>query len=79
MIKFINFFNFLSYTALLIYQNPANVVQIRLFVPVGAIVYLAFRRRLLTEARTRAEKDMAYAEMPVSAETENDNEDKENP
>ena len=75
----INFFNFLSYTALLIYQNPANVVQIRLFVPVGAIVYLAFRRRLLTEARTRAEKDMAYAEMPVSAETENDNEDKENP
>lgn len=59
-----NFFNLLSYTALLIYQNPANVVQLRLFLPVGAIVYLILRKALLAEGKLRAEEKEKMASVP---------------
>ncbi len=50
-----NFLNILSYTALMIYQNPPDAVQLRIFVPVGAIVYLCLRKKLIAKAQ----------EMPV--------------
>ena len=40
-----NFFNLLSYTALMIYQNPAGALQLRIFIPLGAIFYLIFRKK----------------------------------
>ena len=40
-----NFLNILSYTALMIYQNPPDALQLRIFVPVGAILYLALRHK----------------------------------
>ena len=61
-----NFFNLLSYTALLIYQSPANVVQLRLFLPVGAIVYLIHRKALLAEGKLWAEKKEETASVPSS-------------
>ncbi len=74
-----SFFNLLSYTALLIYQSPANVVQLRLFLPVGAIVYLVFRRRLLAEARLQAtvKADVAPERSPESVEIRMDGENAE--
>ncbi len=50
-----NFLNILSYTALMIYQNPPDAAQLRIFVPVGAIVYLCLRKKLIAKAQ----------EMPV--------------
>lgn len=47
----INFLNILSYTALMIYQNPADAVQLRILLPVGAIVYLCLRKRLIAKAQ----------------------------
>lgn len=46
-----NFLNLLSYTALMIYQNPPDAVQLRIFVPVGAIVYLCLRKKLIAKAQ----------------------------
>ena len=40
-----NFLNILSYTALMVYQNPPDALQLRIFVPVGAILYLALRHK----------------------------------
>lgn len=56
-----NFLNLLSYTALMIYQNPADTFQLRLFVPVGAIVYTCLRRKLLRAAAQEA----ALASAPL--------------
>ncbi len=74
-----NFFNLLSYTALLIYQSPENVIQLRLFLPVGAIVYLVFRRRLLAEARlqTTVKADVASERLPEPVEIRMDGENAE--
>lgn len=47
----IGFLNLLSHTALMIYQNPADAVQLRIFVPVGAIVYLCLRKKLMAKAQ----------------------------
>ncbi len=41
----VGFLNLFSYTALMVYQNPPDALQLRIFVPVGAIVYLALRNR----------------------------------
>ncbi len=49
-----SFLNLLSYTALMIYQNPANTVQLRIFLPVGAIVYLCLRKKLIAKSREAA-------------------------
>lgn len=40
-----NFLNILSYTALMVYQNPPDALQLRIFVPAGAIVYLCLRHK----------------------------------
>ena len=38
--------NLLSYTALMIYKIPPDAMQLRIFLPVGAMVYFFLRKRL---------------------------------
>lgn len=58
-----NYSLFFGYTAMV--SNSAGAVMIRLFVPVGAIVYLCRRRSLIAAAAAEAAAQAAAMEMPV--------------